>query len=122
MEPGHLYSEEPYQGNGLALAVQQLIQSGAMAGPIQEVYSSMNGENHWAKEWGVAFLRNSGGFLYDHGMHHPADCYGDTGAACGPLMVGLAALAIKQGYSRSPALIYGSSDRGLRAALVLSAA
>ena len=122
LEPGHLYSEEPYRGDGLAQAVQQLAQSGALAGPIQEVYSSMNGENHWAKEWGVARIRSNGTFSAEHGMHHPADCYGDTGAACGPLMAGLAALGIKQGYRRSPALVYGSSDRGQRAALIVSAA
>jgi 3-oxoacyl-[acyl-carrier-protein] synthase I len=121
-EPGHLYSEEPYRGDGLALAVQQLVQTGAVAGPIQEVYSSMNGESHWAKEWGVARIRNNGTFSAEHGMHHPADCYGDTGAACGPLMAGLAALGIKQGYRGAPALVYGSSDRGQRAALAVSAA
>jgi len=122
MEPGHLYSEEPYRGDGLAQALQKLAQSGALVGPIQEVYSSMNGENHWAKEWGVARIRANGTFSADHGMHHPADCYGDTGAACGPLMAGLAALGIKEGYRRAPALIYGSSDRGQRAALAVSAA
>src|SRR5256885_1855 len=96
--------------------------AGGAAGPIQEVYSSMNGENHWAKEWGVAFIRNSSAFLPDHGMHHPADCYGDTGAACAVLMVGVAALGIKQGYRRSPALVYGSSDRAQRAAVLVTAA
>lgn len=122
MENGHLYSQEAYRGEGLAMAIQALVQSGAAAGPIQEVYSSMNGENHWAKEWGVAFIRNSKAFLSDHGMHHPADCFGDTGAACGALMVGLASLGINQGYRRSPALVYGSSDRGQRAAVLVTAA
>jgi len=121
LENGHLYSEQPYRGDGLAAAVQQLAQQGGATAPVQEVYSSMNGENHWAKEWGVAFLRNRGVFLPDHGIHHPADCYGDPGAACGPLMTGLAALGIKQGYRRSPALVYGSSDREQRAALLVSA-
>jgi 3-oxoacyl-[acyl-carrier-protein] synthase I len=121
-ENGHLYSDQPYRGEGLATAIQQLVQSGAAASPIQEVYSSMNGEHHWAKEWGVAFLRNRSAFLADHGMHHPADCCGDTGAACGVLMVGLAALGIKQGYRHSPALVYGSSDRGQRAAVLVKAA
>jgi 3-oxoacyl-[acyl-carrier-protein] synthase-1 len=55
-------------------------------------------------------------------MHHPADSFGDTGAACGPILVGLAALGIKAGYRRAPALVYGSSDRGLRAATIVSAA
>src|SRR6266498_2826429 len=76
-------------------AVEQLIQGGGVAGSIEEVYSSMNGENHWAKEWGVARIRQNGTFSAEHGMHHPADCCGDTGAACGPLLVGLAALGIK---------------------------
>ena len=54
-------------------------------------------------------------------MHHPADCYGDTGAACGALMVSLAALGIKEGYRSSPALVYASSDQGARAALAVAA-
>ena len=122
MEPGHLYSEEPYRGDGLAQAVQQLAQLGGFGGPIQEVYSSMNGENHWAKEWGVVRIRANGTFSPEHGMHHPADCYGDTGAACGPLMTCLAALGIKEGYRGAPALVYASSDQGRRAALSVSAA
>ena len=120
-EPGHLYSEESYRGDGLAQAVQQLAQAGALVGPIREVYSSMNGENHWAKEWGVGYLRNRGAFLPVYRMHHPADSFGDTGAACGPLMIGLAALGIRGNYRRSPAVVYGSSDHGQRAALVVSA-
>ncbi|HEV8263940.1 MAG TPA: beta-ketoacyl synthase N-terminal-like domain-containing protein [Gemmatimonadales bacterium] len=121
IESGHLYSEEPYRGDGLAQAVQQLVQLGALVAPIQEVYSSMNGENHWAKEWGVARIRSNRTFSAEHGIHHPADCYGDTGAACGPLMVGLAAVGMKDGVRRSPALVYASSDRGPRAALAVSA-
>jgi 3-oxoacyl-[acyl-carrier-protein] synthase I len=120
-ENGHLYSEEPYRGDGLSSVVLQLVQSGALPAPIQEVYSSMNGENHWAKEWGVSFIRNSAAFEPDHGFHHPADCFGDTGAACGPLMLGLSALGVSGGYRGSPGLVYCSSDRGDRAALIMSA-
>ena len=121
-EPGHLYSEEAYRGEGLAQAVAALARSGALPGPVREVWSSMNGEQHWAKEWGVAYLRNRAAFDPDHGMHHPADCTGDTGAACGALMVGLAALGVADGYRRSPCLVYGSSDDGQRAALGVVAA
>ena len=121
MELGHLYSDEPYRGEGLAVAFTALAQTGVVTGPIQEVYSSMNGENHWAKEWGVGFIRNHGVFGPEHGMHHPADSYGDTGAACGPLMVGLAALGVSDGYRRSPCLVYGSSDDGPRAAVAVTA-
>jgi 3-oxoacyl-[acyl-carrier-protein] synthase-1 len=121
-ESGHWYSTEPYRGEGLALAVTKLVQSGATPAPFEEVYSSMNGESHWAKEWGVTGIRNKAALRQDYRMHHPADCYGDVGAASGVLMTGLAALGIRDGYRRSPCLVYGSSDRGQRAAVALSAA
>jgi 3-oxoacyl-[acyl-carrier-protein] synthase-1 len=117
-EPGHLYGVAPYRGDGLAATIQQLVGAGSVSSPIREVYSSMNGESHWAKEWGVAFLRNRTNFEEGHDMHHPADCYGEVGAAVGPLLVGLAATGIREGYGRSPVLVYGSSDRGQRAALI----
>lgn len=118
-EAGHLYSSTPYRGDGLASAIAQIAAAGAA--PVGEVYSSMNGESHWAKEWGVSFIRNRAAFAPDYGMHHPADCFGDTGAACGPLMAGLAALGIRGSYRRPPALVYGSSDRGARAAVMVTA-
>jgi 3-oxoacyl-[acyl-carrier-protein] synthase I len=122
LESGHLYSPEPYRGDGLAMAVERLAASGAAGAPIAEVYSSMNGESHWGKEWGVSFIRNRAAFLPDHATHHPADCLGDTGAASGPLMLGLAVHGIQNHYRRSPALIYCSSDRGQRATLTASMA
>jgi 3-oxoacyl-[acyl-carrier-protein] synthase-1 len=119
-EEGHLYSKEPYRGDGLAAVFEKLFQGNAFKGTVQEVYSSMNGENHWAKEWGVAFLRCRAKFGPDYRIHHPADCLGDTGAACGALLVALASLGIRQGYRRSPCLAYSSSDHGERAAMAVS--
>jgi 3-oxoacyl-[acyl-carrier-protein] synthase-1 len=120
VEAGHLYSTDPYRGDGLAAAITQLVGLQVVTEPFAAVWSSMNGESHWAKEWGVSFLRNRAAFRDDHGTYHPADCTGDTGAACGPLMVVLAALGARDGYYRSPALVYCSSDRGLRSALAVS--
>jgi 3-oxoacyl-[acyl-carrier-protein] synthase-1 len=119
-EEGHLGSEKPYTGDGLAAAVEELFQESDLTEPIQEVYSSMNGENHWAKEWAVAYLRNQAAFNSEHGMRHPADCFGDTGAVCGSLLTGLAAMGIMQGYRKSPSLVYCSSDDGERAVVVVS--
>jgi 3-oxoacyl-[acyl-carrier-protein] synthase-1 len=120
-EPGHLYSQEPYRGDGLAGAIAQLVAQGVIEQPINEVFASMNGESHWAKEWGVSYMRNKAVFGAGHVVHHPADCIGDTGAACGPLLVGIAATGVTRGYRRPPCLILASSDQGLRAAVVLSA-
>jgi 3-oxoacyl-[acyl-carrier-protein] synthase I len=121
VEPGHLYSDEPYRGDGLANTLQQLFASDGTS-PVGAVYSSMNGESHWAKEWGVAFLRNKASFDPEHGIYHPADCYGDLGAAAGPMMVGLAALGVREGYRASQSLVYGSSDCGGRAAVLVRSA
>jgi 3-oxoacyl-[acyl-carrier-protein] synthase-1 len=122
LETGHLYSEEPYRGEGLAMAVEKLAASGTADGPIAEVYSSMNGESHWGKEWGVSFIRNRAAFLPDHGIHHPADCLGDAGAASGLILLGLAVHGLQHHYRRGPCLVYCSSDRGQRAALTANAA
>jgi 3-oxoacyl-[acyl-carrier-protein] synthase I len=119
-EPGHLYSDAPYRGDGLAATLSQLVALGSSFFPVAEVYSSMNGESHWAKEWGVAYTRNRATIQPGYRMHHPAECFGDTGAASGPLMIALAALGIRGGYRQPPILICGSSDWGGRAAVVVS--
>lgn len=119
-ESGHLYSTDPYRGDGLASTFAQLVARGIVDAPIQDVYSSMTGESHWAKEWGVAFIRNRAIFREEPAMYHPADSYGDTGAASGALLVGLATIGIQGRYHASPALAYGSSDHGARAAIVVS--
>jgi 3-oxoacyl-[acyl-carrier-protein] synthase-1 len=121
-EPGHLYSEEPYRGDGLASTIGNLFDLGAIEEPVRDVYASMNGESHWAKEWGVTAIRHRALLHPTHVMHHPADCFGDAGAACGPLLVGLAALGIRHRYRQAPALVYCSSDHGQRAATVVAAA
>jgi 3-oxoacyl-[acyl-carrier-protein] synthase-1 len=118
-EAGHLYSDEAYKGDGLAGTFARLVQQGAVDAPIADVYSTMTGESHWAKEWGVAVVRTKPAFRDSCAIHHPADCCGDTGAASGPLSVALAALGIQSGYRRSPALAYASSDRGGRAAVIV---
>jgi 3-oxoacyl-[acyl-carrier-protein] synthase-1 len=120
-ETGHLYSDEPYRGEGLGMVLEQLFRVAREATPVEDVFSSMNGEGHWAKEWGVGYIRNSGAFHSAYRMHQPADCFGDTGAACGPLLVGLAALGVAQRYRRSPCLVYCSSDAALRAAVLVRA-
>ena len=118
-EPGHLYSEEIYRGDGLAQTLRNLGARGALSAPVTDVYSAMNGESHWGKEWGVAYVRNRAMFDEEHAIHHPADCHGDVGAAAGAVMAGLAAAGLSSGNLRGPAVLYGSSDRGARAALVV---
>jgi 3-oxoacyl-[acyl-carrier-protein] synthase-1 len=119
IEPGHRYSTEPYKGEGLAEAVAIAL-SMAKGGSIRSVFASLNGENFGAKEWGVAFLRSKA--LFDDGfrLFHPAEFYGDPGAACAPLLMGLATLALDAGHIEGPALIWCASELGHRGAIVLA--
>jgi 3-oxoacyl-[acyl-carrier-protein] synthase-1 len=118
-EKGHLGSKEPYQGDGLFATFSALFAAAGAAKPVQTVYASFNGENHWAKEWGVTAIRHKSHLTDDFQIEHPADCIGDTGAACGPLMAGMATIGIEQGYRREPVAAYASSDHGDRAAVLI---
>jgi 3-oxoacyl-[acyl-carrier-protein] synthase-1 len=118
-ESGHIYSDELYRGEGLAETFETLFADVANSPPIGCVYASFNGEHYWAKEFGVAMLRHRSRFADDYQMEHPAECFGDVGAACGPVMLALACLRIKAGYRQCPALICCSSDYGDRAAVLI---
>jgi len=50
-EPGHLNSEQPYLGEGLDQAVKGALKVMSQQS-ISQIYSSMNGESFWAKEYG----------------------------------------------------------------------
>ncbi len=114
-EPGHLQSEEPYRGEGLDQAFKQAL-AGYSGTGIQAIYSSMNGEHYWAKEYGVAVIRNQPCFREKFKIEHPADCFGDLGAATGAVLLGLAAENLFKQKGPGAHLVYSSSDSAWRAA------
>jgi 3-oxoacyl-[acyl-carrier-protein] synthase-1 len=118
-EEGHLGSDQPYKGEGLARTLTELFDEAGQGLPAADVYASMNGEYYWAREWGVAFLRNAKSIDPEFRIHHPADCFGDPGAGFGPVLVALAALDLRRRPEGSRSLVYGSSDLGDRAAVLL---
>jgi 3-oxoacyl-[acyl-carrier-protein] synthase-1 len=121
-EPGHLYADDPYLGEGLAAAVASALADAAASEPIQSVWCSFNGERYWAKEFSVAITRRSARFASAHHVEHPAECFGDLGAAHGPALLALAAHALGQRWRPSPALVCASSDHADRGAAVLATA
>jgi 3-oxoacyl-[acyl-carrier-protein] synthase-1 len=119
-EPGHRYSTEIFRGDGLDATFRALFQEAwPRKAPVQTVYAGFNGENLNAKEWGVAYLRHRKHFAEELRIEHPADCLGDSGAAMGSVMLGLAAIGIERGYRRSPCLVWCSSDRETRGAALV---
>jgi len=119
VEPGHRLGDEPCLCDGLTSAVADALE--AAGSPIvRTVLSSLNGESFGGKEWGVAQIRNAAAFAEDFRFEHPADCYGDPGAAAGPILLGLAAAAIRDGLLPDPALVWCASDGEDRAAAVVA--
>lgn len=120
LEMGHRYSGEPYRGDGLASTMQELFAAiPSVKDNVQTVLASFNGENFWSKEWGVAYLRSKERFQENVRIEHPADCFGDPGAALGPLMLGLGAVGMQKGYLDGPCLVWCSSDRQERGAALI---
>lgn len=117
-EPGHLFSDEPYKGDGLDKAFKQALKDHS-GSPISAVYSSMNGEHHWAKEYGVAMLRNKPCFHEQVEIEHPAECYGDLGAATGAALMVVAAEHLFKRSGPATYLAYSSSDGSWRAATLM---
>ena len=117
-EVGHLHSEDPYRGEGLDQAFKQALKI-QIQPDIHSIYSSMNGESHWAKEYGVAFTRNKQNFLETVKTEHPADILGDLGSATGSMLIALAADDLYNNNTARSHLVYSSSDAAKRGAIVL---
>jgi 3-oxoacyl-[acyl-carrier-protein] synthase-1 len=123
MDPGHRYGDAPAKGEGLSVAIEQLRQrAGQLPGPIGTTFAGFNGENFDTKLWGVARLRHNDLFAPSLIIDHPADKFGDTGAAMGTILLSMAAKSLVTGARPGPALVWAASDREPRACAVVSVA
>jgi 3-oxoacyl-[acyl-carrier-protein] synthase-1 len=79
----------------------------------------MNGEPYRADEFGFATVRAGGLFRDPAAFTAPADCWGDVGAASGPLFLSLADAAARKQYGPGPVLAaFTSSESGERSGFV----
>jgi 3-oxoacyl-[acyl-carrier-protein] synthase I len=118
VEHGHRYSDNPYQGQGLSDAFRSALTS-AEESKVSAIYSSMNGENFFSKELGVATMRNAHSFAEGCAHHHPADCYGDIGAATAGVLIALAQQYMMKSTVGTQALVYCSADQSSRSAICI---
>jgi len=87
---------------------------------VTDIYCDMNGERYRGDEWGFVCLRLPFQMRNPTAYISPADVWGDMGSASGPLFAILACQAIARGYAKgSRALLWASSERGLRSAVLL---
>jgi 3-oxoacyl-[acyl-carrier-protein] synthase-1 len=120
-DPGHRYGTAPARGEGLAEALELLRGNlSAPIGPIGTTFAGLNGENFDAKLWGVARLRHNDQFSPAMALVHPADCFGDTGAAAGAILTALAATALSAGHRPGPVLVWAASDLGTRGCTIVT--
>ena len=109
-------------GRGLDDALRQAVEALADGAVIEELVGDLNGERHRSDEWGFACLRRGGHYADPTAYRAPATCWGDVGAASGPLFAMLACEAARRGYAAGPlSMVWAGSDSGLRAAAVLRA-
>ncbi len=110
-------------GHGLAEAILQANASSTFPGEAaDDVYCDINGERYRTDEWGFTLFR-AGHVVRNTAYRMSAHCWGDIGAATGALGCILASRAWARGYASGPrALVWGSSEAGLRSAVILEEA
>ena len=108
-------------GKGLTAAVRQAVEPLTPTGEaVDGIICDINGERYRGEEWGFTLLRLAGALTDPTSYELPASCWGDVGAASGPLFVALATSAGNGGWAKGPRyLIWNSSEAGQRAAVVL---
>jgi 3-oxoacyl-[acyl-carrier-protein] synthase-1 len=106
-------------GMGLTQVVQEVVSSVGEDGPIDTVICDVNGERYRAEEWAFVCVRLGRHFVDAAAYQSPADCWGDMGAASGPLFAMLACMAALGKSAGRNTLIWASSEHGLRGAAIL---
>jgi 3-oxoacyl-[acyl-carrier-protein] synthase I len=110
-------------GQGLSDAFARTLAHVPADDRVAHTICDMNGEPYRANEYGFAVLRSPRKFGDDADFQAPADCWGDVGAASGPLFVTLATISAHKGYAPGPlTFLWASSEHGLRASALLRSA
>jgi 3-oxoacyl-[acyl-carrier-protein] synthase I len=108
-------------GEGLSAAFLGLapaIEAGGRL--ISDAWSDMNGQRYRSEELLYTLLRAQHLSEDAHAYLHPADCWGDVGAASGPLFATLAVAAHRGDYANGTrAALWASSEGGRRAVALL---
>lgn len=112
------YADRATRGDGLTAAIAECLPADVQ---VDNCYGDLTGETWRSAEWDFAFLRNGRRFAHPLDISHPADIWGDTGAASSAMLCMLAQdeltdVVVPRRYS----LIFSASDTRLsRAACLL---
>lgn len=122
IESKRINSDDICLGEGLTAAVSNAIAGlGSGRHLIDDVRCDINGERYRSEEWGFVALRLGAALRDATDYKTPVQSCGDVGAASGALNLAISLQAWRRRYARGPrALVWGSSEGGLRAAAVLA--
>ena len=106
-------------GQGLTQAVKEVTNYLPHDSKINYIICDQNGEAYRADEFGFMLTRLSDLFEEPSNYLAPADCWGDVGAASGPLFINQICAAFEKGYAKGRyTLLWTSSEGGERAAAI----
>ena len=120
-EPNLIKTNDICIGEGLSEAIARAAAVLDLPGErIDASYCDLNGERYRSEEFTFTVLRTQSAFVNMLENVTPADCWGDMGAASGPLFATLAIASGTRGYARGPrSMLWTSSETGYRSAAVL---
>ncbi len=108
-EPNRIKTETVCIGEGLSQAFKKTLGDLSHNILVDHTICDMNGEPYRGNEYGFAMLRSNRWFRDDSDFETPADCWGDVGAASGPLFAVLAWFAAVKGYAPGPSTLVWAS-------------
>jgi 3-oxoacyl-[acyl-carrier-protein] synthase I len=120
-EKATIESENPFKADGLTAAIKTALKdSGKTFEDVDYRIVDVNGEHYAFKEASLALSRSMHILKEEFDIWHPSDCIGETGAAVGPIVLGIALDAARKGYAPGDGVLcHFSNDDGLRSAMVL---
>lgn len=109
-------------GEGLTELFRALADGLAPNTRADHLICDMNGEPYRADEFGFAIVRAGNLFRDPSAFATPAACWGDVGAAAGPLFLALCDAAERRDYSSGPVTaVFTSAESGERSGFVVRA-
>jgi 3-oxoacyl-[acyl-carrier-protein] synthase-1 len=120
-EEKHFNSQLSSNGEGLTTAITNAVLSNGVMQTVTSIYCDFNGESYYAQEWGLMHVRLASLFNSVRAFNHPADCYGNVGAASGGLLLANAVEHIQQsGAVSQNILVATANDNNQRSTILLS--
>jgi len=121
VEKAHIDSGEPLRAEGLTTAIKAaLADAGCEMHDLDLRITDVSGEQYYFKEAALALSRTLRRRKEEFDIWHPAESVGESGAAAGIPIIGLADAACRKHFSPGPNLLaHLANDAGQRAALTL---